>query len=175
MDILILTFAVLAILHLVYEGIIAPSIRLKLRYRLFSVRDELRRLKSKETKFSEKLFDATQGQINTGLRMLHRTDIEMLWRVHNALTEEEVMERVRAHERLLKDIENVNIAKLSDAIGRIARQAFETNCGAWNLYIIPIAVLWICFGEVTRLVRGLLQLPAGVLEAIAPREGRFAT
>lgn len=173
MDILILTFAALAILHLVYEGIVAPSIRLKLRYRLFSVRDELRQIKSDETKFSEKLFGATQGQINTGLRMLHRTDIEMLWRVHNALTEE-VMERVRAHERLLKDVENVNIAKLSDAIGRIARQAFETNCGAWNLYIIPIGVLWICFGEVTRLVRGLLQLPASVLETIAPREGRFA-
>jgi len=45
MEIAIIVLAGLAVYHFVYEGILAPSFRLKLRFELFELRDELRKLK----------------------------------------------------------------------------------------------------------------------------------
>ena len=41
----ILVLLALAVFHFVYESILAPSLRLSLRFRLFALRDEARQLK----------------------------------------------------------------------------------------------------------------------------------
>ncbi len=66
MTILLLIFVVLALVHLIYETIIAPTLRLRMKYRFFELRDRTVRLRLDEPEalpasLHDDLFDAIDG------------------------------------------------------------------------------------------------------------------
>lgn len=66
MTILLLIFVVLALVHLIYETIIAPTLRLRMKYRFFELRDRTVRLRLDEPEalpasLYDDLFDAIDG------------------------------------------------------------------------------------------------------------------
>lgn len=66
----------LALVHFIYESILAPSWRLRLRFRLFALRDELRALKGEcRGLLDDEHFAYLQDSINTMIAMLHRYDV----------------------------------------------------------------------------------------------------
>ncbi len=65
----------LAILHFIYEGIILPSIRLNLRYKLFVLRDELRSLRHEVAivvGFFQKIFSLVKDIVSLSENDLHK-------------------------------------------------------------------------------------------------------
>ncbi|MGH8330614.1 MAG: hypothetical protein ACRER3_22985, partial [Pseudomonas fluorescens] len=62
----VLSFMFLAFVHFVFESILAPSFRLKLRFEIFALRDELRLLKIEcESSLHDKHFEYLQSSLNT--------------------------------------------------------------------------------------------------------------
>src|SRR5947208_1510809 len=75
----VIVFALLALGHFVYEGIVAPTWLLHERFKLFALRDELRRLKiARRDGLAAKHFDYLQGAINGLIHNAERIDATML-------------------------------------------------------------------------------------------------
>jgi hypothetical protein len=76
MTILLSVMMLLTLAHFIYESIVAPSLRLKIRYDLFALRDELRFLKIKRgSSLDDKHYVYLQDSINTMISHLARYDI----------------------------------------------------------------------------------------------------
>ncbi len=75
MNIIFYILLALAIIHFIYEGIIAPSMRLHYRYRLFTLRDELRFLKAThKDELPDEVFILLQNILNNSITLLHRVN-----------------------------------------------------------------------------------------------------
>jgi len=71
----------LSILIFVYESIILPSVRLRIRYQIFALRDKLRFLKiEKGNALDDEAFAYSQDCLNTLLAFLHRYDFSAMVR-----------------------------------------------------------------------------------------------
>ena len=75
MAVFILIILGLAIVHFVYEGLVLPTFRLHLRYRLFALRDRLRQLKTKEdNQLDADSYRYLQEALNVMIAFLYRFD-----------------------------------------------------------------------------------------------------
>ena len=75
MAMLILILFLVAIVCFIYESILLPSIRLNIRFKIFSVRDKLRLLMVENPDIDNTAFEYNQESINMLLAYLHRYDI----------------------------------------------------------------------------------------------------
>src|SRR5687767_577256 len=93
---LLAVLVLLSIIHFVYESIIAPSLRLSLRYKLFALRDEIRELKmAYGNLFADRHFHYMQDSLNALLSVLDRFDLAALIAVGRELKQDpELRKRV---------------------------------------------------------------------------------
>jgi hypothetical protein len=143
MEILIFTLCFIAAYHFIYEGILAPSFRLELRFELFRLRDEVRQLKIESSDaLLDKHFNYLQDSINALISFLYKFDFATL-----LLAEAEsrrnpaFKKRVEERARILDDC---NIQRARDIRKKslvIAAKALVINSGACILYLIPIALV----------------------------------
>jgi hypothetical protein len=94
----------LAVFHFAYEAILAPSLRLSLRFRLFVLRDEVRRLKIECLEsLNDNHFVFLQGSINGLISMLHRVDMALLVGVEfESRKDPGFLEQARERARMLR-------------------------------------------------------------------------
>jgi hypothetical protein len=82
MEYLFVVLIVFALYHFVYESILAPSERLKLRFELFELRDRLRALKVDHSDYLEdRHFHYLQDSLNSLICLLGRFDLATLSRI----------------------------------------------------------------------------------------------
>jgi hypothetical protein len=160
----------LALLHFVYEGILAPSFRLHLRFRLFALRDELRRIKVvKGETLDGNVFAYVQEKINVGLKVLSRTDIELVWRTHMLINENPALaNRIERRIRLVRDCPLDEIISIDRQVGRVAIMAFTVNSGMWAIYVVPLILAAICLRGLVVTVKKLLFIPEGEVDSVLP-------
>jgi len=73
---LLLTLIILSMVVFIYESVLLPSIRLRMRFELFALRDRLRLLKiEKPDELDDTTFKYGQESLNMLLGFLHRYDI----------------------------------------------------------------------------------------------------
>ncbi len=171
---LILLF--LAVLHFIYEGIIAPSIRLNLRYKLFSIRDDLRRLRIVHGENIEKeLFHNLQSSINNAISLLNRVDLILMVKVHMALEKDKALsEDLKKRMKLLDNCPIEEVKEAKAATNRIVGYALLANTGMWVLYLLPIAIICSFIEKLTNslklLIREIICMPESKITRIAPPE-----
>jgi len=160
MTYLIFTFGALVLLHFVYEGIIAPSLRLNLRFRLFQLRDELRMLKIRHgSDFDDKHFHYLQDGVNNLLSGLPRIDITLLVRVMNEIaSDKQLKQRMDARAKILDDCKLDDARRLRKQSIEIVERALTINSGAWVLYVLPIALAAVCYKSTIKTLRSLTAL-----------------
>lgn len=174
MSYLIIAIVVCAILHFVFEAIVAPSLRLDLRYRLFALRDELRSLKIEHTEqLDRKHFEYLHESINVTIAFLNRFDIATITKINQLVEHDaELRQRVEARSKILDDCGLKSVKEIRRKTVRIAGAAFLTNSGAWGLYLLPVAVIAACFSAAKHLarqqVKTLTALPEAELERRFP-------
>lgn len=159
MEFVFLSLLSLAVLHFIYEGIIAPSVRLKLRFELFELRDNLRSRCLSDDSAAE-VFSIQQAAINNSIRMVPRADFSSLWNFRRKLQRDESL-KLEIQERLQK-IEAYgcpSFQAIVDATHRVFLQAFAVNSGAWAFYIIPLALIFTCFKRVAEYTKDVLSIP----------------
>ena len=95
---MIIILAVLAFSHFVYEALVAPTIRTRLRFELFRLRDELRWVRlTKRDQLDENVFRDLENGLNTAIRNIDRIDMPLLLTLEKAFeTDEEFRHIVEA-------------------------------------------------------------------------------
>lgn len=170
MIIIVYYLVVVAAFHFIWEGIMLPSIRLRLRYKLFAVRDRLRWLKSEQRDdCPEEVFQYLQSAINTGLNLIHRTDLSLLLSARQTFDrDQKLRDRIEKREQMLADCVCDEVREIDRDIAAIARDAFLANSGAWFIYLVPIAIVALSFAALTDTIKKILATPEGEIEKFAP-------
>jgi hypothetical protein len=161
MSTFLIVLAWLAIFHFVYEGIIAPAARIRLRNQLFVTRDQLRQAK---------IDGVAEG------------DEEVFWQVHDGVnfflsrlphltvtTQVSATEAYRRDAKLAAVVDEriARVAKCQDARLTGARdktvavmlEAYVCNSGGWTVYVLPVALFFVAYSKLKRLVTSLILTP----------------
>ena len=173
MNIIFIFLIIIVIWHFLYEGIIAPSIRIHLRNKLFVIRDELRQVKADGLLANdERAFWFVHEGVNNFLNRLPNLTI---WRSKELVKEYTKNEKLR---KLLDD--HVNEVRNSDARIRLAFQktnsiieiAVITNFGGYFIYLIPIVIVISIFSKISQYTGELLVAPTKDVERLIPKVSR---
>jgi hypothetical protein len=161
---------VLALLHFVYESILAPSFRMKLHFELDALREELRR--SKENRGQE-LTPGDYANLDEAAvcldSMLHRFDLGTLSAVRQALTRDpELRREVAQRRKALDGCSRAEVIEIRERLVDIASRALLVNHGAWCIYIVPAVLGCLCFESARAQIRSVVSVPKADLFRIAP-------
>lgn len=166
---LLVTF--LAIIHFIYEAIIAPSMRFKARLDLFRLRDELRSMKIKHgDTLDDKHFNYLQDSINSTINMIPRFELMTISMMMVALKKDSYLEK-KLQERLkvLDDCVIPDVIEIRKRSMDIALRAYFINSGMWFCYLLPIAISLGLYKALKDKIRSIISLPIHGLEKIAPK------
>lgn len=164
----------LALFHYLYENVLLPSIRLKFRYRLFSLRDELRRLKFENIDLvDDRLYEYLQTSLNVTINILPRIDIGMFLKVRKIYEEDkEFRSKIERRGKLMDELtEKCKVPKLVEIRENyleIFRYVFLANVGSWSIYIVPIALLVICWNNMKTFIKNITTIREHEVDVILP-------
>ncbi len=176
MEYLIIIFLVFAIFHFIYESIIAPSIRLKLSFELFKVRDDVRFLKMQHgNKFDCKHFDYLQDTINILLKSLHNFDVVALTLAQNAIKNDKaLLDHVQKRKMIFDDCKMPEAVSVRKETLDIAAKIILVNNGAWLVYLIPIGIVMMFYKSLSDSVKEVFSLSEGDFNKVSPDNHHFA-
>ena len=171
MSYLIAALIVIAILHLLFESIIAPSVRMKLRFELFSLRDDLRRLKAdRDPSVSNRQFECLQESINVLIGVLHRFDGATLVAVEYELRRNPLLRtQVDARARILDGCTSRRARAIRARSVQLATAALAVNSGGWLIYVLPLLLLVVGYSRVRQLIASALTLSESYLVRVPGR------
>ena len=135
---LLLILIVLALVHVVYETIIAPTLRLRMKYRFFELRDQAVLLRLEEPKalpdpLYQHLLDAINGS------MCYISDLSLMGILRLKPSEEE---RLRAEQRIreLANADAPEVRQMAKALRINMISVLVINSTGMLLAVIPIIV-----------------------------------
>ena len=165
---LIASLVLLSIFHFVYERVVAPSLRLSARHRLFALRDRLRKLKmTAGNELDDRHFRYLQDSLNALIRMLDVFDLSLLVRLRN-LSRLDADLRARVEERS-RVLDNCNVPEALEIRKKSIRIAFDTlaiNCGGGLIYFAPLLCAVNGYSRLKHLVRSLASMSHADLSRI---------
>jgi len=167
---LFITITAFSVLHFVYEGIIAPSLRLKWRCDLFALRDRLRRLKCEHPdELTDEVFIPMQRSLNRSIALLHRVNVVVLHRASlqyqhsQSLIEQSAKFGTALEACPLDEVREIRQKSLD-----ILLHALQVNHGGAYLYVVPIA-LGVALGQkLVASIEKAIKLPEKDFEQIMP-------
>lgn len=177
MDILFLFLAFLAAFHLIYEGVIAPELRMGVRNDLFEVRDVLRDIKCREMDaVDDESFDIVHDAVN---RFTHRVSSFTVFVVAQMKklreSDPQAYERVRKRSQKLAAVPSRDFQDVLRTMDRVLVRAMLINSGAWFVFIIPIVVVAVVLTRLSKIAMATIALPGNLFDGIAAKQGRHLT
>jgi len=165
----------LAALHFVYESILAPSLRLSLRFKLFVLRDEVRQLKIDHAgSLSDKHFDFLQDSINNVISNLNRFDMATFVGVElESKKDPAFLRSAEKRSRMLDDCgfsrAGLRAREIREQSLKIVSAAIFTNSGVLFLSIFaPIIIAILGYAEVKKRIQIFAFISDQDLKRIAP-------
>ena len=137
---LIIILGILACVHFVYEGIIVPSWRRGLRYRLFALRDDLRDVMAdKDSDLDVEAFGFLQDSMNTSLGLLRRIDIRVLCEARRKFDDDpDLLRRIARREEKLRHYDHEEFQRIRRQSIRVFATAFVVNSMGFILMLWPV-------------------------------------
>jgi hypothetical protein len=158
-----------ALLHWIYEGIILPSLRLSLRYRLFALRDRLREVKSKNNEtVSDDVFRYLQGTINNGIALLPFTDFRVIGAAEAIEKDESLRTRIQKREDAISRCQISEIKEIVTEINDVWWTAFISNTAGLAAYVIPLLFIWHFWTNISGSIKKLVLVPEREIEKAIP-------
>jgi hypothetical protein len=174
---LVLLLCALAILHFMYESVIAPSLLDHYRFQLFQLRDELRRMKLQDgARIHTAVFHELQDALNVLIRFADRFDFYAIARAKFTLEQdEELRARIARRNGLIDECGIAELRSMRSKIAWVGMRLAIVNSGAWYGYLFPIFFWNHCKGFVKRLVMALMMLTEQEFERVVPRSAPART
>lgn len=164
MSILILIFVLLAVFNLVWYYVVAPSLRLKLRYGLFRQRDAIRSMKIKMGEgLSQDVFLMMEQSVNAAIRLLPNIELSLVHSFERQVASDgDLRRRIEARRRLLDACQVSGVKHIIRNLNRIVQAALAINSAGWLPLLIPVAVALVCAEKISSAI--------DLLVAARPRE-----
>ena len=168
----IFIFFVFVAYHFVYESILAPSLRLSLRFQLFVLRDEVRKLKIEcGPSLDNKHFLFLQDWINFLISVLNRLDLVSLARAEvESKREPEILQRAQERSKILDDCNIPDARAIRKQAARIAFRALLVNNGAWIIFIAPILICAVGYSNLNLKIKLLTTMSGKDFRKIATED-----
>lgn len=178
----IMILAAGAVLHFVYESIVAPSLRLELRLALIRLANEVRRLKiqnsaaaDEQSEIVERQLDELQDSIDSLACILFKFDLVTIHAISKEIDRDAGLKRrVEARARILDDCVLPEVQALRREQIRIATKALAVNSGPMLLWSAVPASLFIGYHAVFNKIMNSLTVPAPDLKRFILDEGSLA-
>lgn len=154
--------------HFIYEGIVAPSIRARLRFDVFRLRDSLRIMASNNGA-DKRTFTHVHDLLNTAIQVIPVVSISAIAEARRAVhADQDLQRRISKRDAVLESA-NQEIRDLVDQACRVAYKALLVNSGGWYFYLVPLTAAYWPIRRICNAVDRLLMIPERDLEkAIAP-------
>lgn len=167
-----------AIFHFVYESIIAPSLRLELRFELFRLRDEVRLLKieslraeGETSEFMERHFHELQDSINSLICLLFRFDLMTVCAISEEIGRDaELKRRVEARSQILDDCVLPEVLAIRGKQFRIAMKALAVNSGPMLVWLALPALFLVSYQAIRDKIKNSLTVPGADLKRLLSDE-----
>lgn len=173
MDIAILVLLAMAVAHFVYEEILAPSFRQRLRFHLFQQRDRLRALRiSLGDALKPEAFGLLQDSANTAIRLLPSIDITTVIEVNSAFSHDRgLRERVAKRVAILKGCKVPEIQEINRELAISLAWAIAVNNGLLLAIIVPAVIGVVYWRRWLSFIGKILAVPGGEVDRIMPTSG----
>lgn len=149
----IIIIAFLAMFHFIYESILAPTFRLKIRHELFILRDKLHIIKlcdiSKNDRESIIIIESAINNMLNRMPQMTLTNVVLMrqyYRKDNSLKEQ-----VDGMNIKIDKSENKDIKKIDKTLTRMATRAMIVNMGASFIYLFPLYLILVFFKKMIKM------------------------
>jgi hypothetical protein len=159
---LLIVLFTLALFHWAYEAAIAPSVRLGTRYRLFALRDELRNFVARNgVKLNDPAIQLLEESINSTIEYMPGINFGFILAFHQRCSSDESFrKRVEYRRQVIEAFEAPpEFHALRKRFEHIFRDVTILNGGGWFVYLVPIALVGICWEWLRRLIVRLCVVP----------------
>lgn len=132
----------LGLFHFIYEGIILPSYRMKLRYDLFALRDKLRRTKAEKGEaVDKKVYLLIQESLNNQIKFLPHITINLVWRaLRDIKADPELATDISQRIALVNNTDLPELKEINEAGSKILATALIWNSLGLLIYVLPLIV-----------------------------------
>ncbi len=154
----LIAFGVMATLHFVYDGIIAPSLRLTLRFRLFTLRDEARAMRADQPDaIRRETYRALEDYINGAIRVLPKANIELVMKAREAFERyPELRAQAQSQQRLIDECQSTEVRDLQRQATEAVNLALLANSGGWFFWVLPVLLALAWFNWMKSLLRDVM-------------------
>ncbi len=157
----IVIFAVISVFYCIYYSIVAPSLRMRLRYSFFELRDQLRavRIEDKSEADSE-AFHCLQSAFNSYIRWLFRVDVASLWEFHSLLKSDNTLRRlVEQRTRAVQECTNPELRRIYEASHSLVLWTILVNSlGFFVLIALPFLLIVVALVLVLQLRKAVSRI-----------------
>lgn len=148
MEYAIIIFFVIAMGHFIYESTILPNIRLRTRFKLFAIRDELRSILMEEnlpqsSRKAATLLDESVCKIIN--RLPYYNLITMLDASREFRNNTKLLEKVDKRRAIIKANSDERVSAINTKIQDITFSAFLNNSLGWIYLALPLGAIVLCF------------------------------
>ncbi len=174
---LFVTLFTLALCHWAYESAIAPSLRLGARYKLFSVRNELRNLAAmRGVQLNHGAINLLETIINSAIERMHDYDFAFIVAVNRrAKSDESFRLRMEHRVAVIKEYQDPDFVRLLERYETIFKEVTLINVGGWFLYVVPIGLAAICWGALRKIFLYVSVVPENDVICLADNYGDYFT
>lgn len=160
MAIAIYIFFLLAVFHLIWEGILAPSFRSFIASKLRRIRDRIVDLKIQHPEeFSNTLFKELENSIGHVSENLSEYTISRVVSEQSRLRDKTTQKRVDALNSQVESCPIQEVKKLFDeSSDMVLVSAVISGLGGWIAYALPFLFIGICLGYLFKFVSSLRRL-----------------
>ncbi len=161
-------FFTIGIFHLIYQSLLLPTIRLNLRFKLFSLRDELRLLKhQKGDDLDDKVVYDLQKTINKNINNLAYIDFSTIYKTNKYFEENpKLNSKIEIRKNYLDSSPVSEVKTIYKENVKLFLLTIAANSGGWIIYIIPAIIIALTFNSIKNLVRKLVFVPEYDLDKI---------
>jgi hypothetical protein len=157
----------LSTFHFIYEGIIAPSLRLNLRFQIFELRDRLREMRLEAPQCEVEAYDVLHHRLNSALRIL---PVMNFWTLVEVRAEVERNKSFQAEsERKSAKIKACHSPEIQDIDRKailIMQESLVINTLGLAIYILPAVLAVTCLTTITKLIKEALLMPAAEIDRL---------
>lgn len=159
----------LALFHFIYEGIIAPASRMKIRNNLFKLRDELRAYHASGEVVDDEVFEIIHGGINNFINRVNSVNFAAQRKLNNQLKQDPTLKKkLQILSKKIDESADEELKRIDSEATKYIAKAFIVNHGAWLVYIVPFVFVLFTFSSVKNLAQKLFLVPKQQINSIAP-------
>ncbi len=149
----------LTLWHLVYETFISPVLKLKIRYKLFELRDKLIRLRVEKDNIDNDAFKIVMSSLNTTINL--REHLRFYWLKSTQKAFENDQKFIKTiNNRILKieKADDRDMDKILTDLSYLVFGSMACNSGGWILYIFPIVVFKSVFNGIVYIISDIRRI-----------------